>query len=126
MANQILTTDEFDAWLASLTEKDREDILHVVDLLQALGVRLKHPHSSAIESSHYPLRELRPKQGHSPLRVIYAYDPHRDAVLLIGGDKGADKRMYDRIVPVAERLWDRHLTDVKTQDATDKKPTKKQ
>ena len=45
---------------------------------------------SALKGGGYAFRELRPKRGYSPLRVVYAFDPRRDAVLIIGGDKGGD------------------------------------
>ena len=46
------------------------------------------------------------------MRVIYAFDPRREALLLLGGDKGADKRLYERAIPRAEQLWEEHLQDV--------------
>ncbi len=49
------------------------------------------------------------KRGASPLRIIYAFDPKREALLLIGGDKGSDKRFYERAIPKAEQLWEAHL-----------------
>ena len=57
------------------------------------------------------LRELRKKSGRHQLRVLYAFDPQRDAVLLIGGDKTGDDRFYETHVPRAERVWERYLTD---------------
>ena len=51
------------------------------------------------------------RQGASPLRVVYAFDPHRDAVLLIGGDKGSDARFYERIIRRAERIWKEYLDE---------------
>lgn len=44
-----------------------------------------------------------------PIRVLYAFDPERKAVLIIGGDKGGDDRFYERLIPQAERLWEDHL-----------------
>jgi hypothetical protein len=126
MATRVLTTNEFETWLNTLTSRERKDVLHVVDLLEKQGVLLGRPHSGALEDTDLPLRELRPKAGHSPLRPIYAFDPNRDAVVLIGGDKGADKKMYDRIIPVAEQLWKDHLHDLKQHaEAEAKKKDKK-
>src|SRR2546422_3725270 len=64
-----------------------------------------------IGGTRHPLRELRPRQGASPLRVVYAFDPLRDVVLLIGGDKGSDARFYERIIPRAERIWKEYLDE---------------
>lgn len=55
------------------------------------------------------MRELRVQSKGDPLRVLYAFDPRRCAVLLIGGDKTGDKRFYERMVPLADALYDDHL-----------------
>lgn len=46
-----------------------------------------------------------------PLRVFYAFDPRRQAVLLLGGDKTGDKRFYKAFVPKAERIWEGYLAE---------------
>jgi len=56
------------------------------------------------------MRELRPKRGRSPLRVFYAFDPKRSAVLLFGGDKAGDNRFYRRMIASAETIWKQYLT----------------
>jgi hypothetical protein len=116
MAVTVLLTGEFDEWMASLTQRERKEVLHSIHLLQEMGVLLGFPYSSAIQGARYPLRELRPKQGASPLRPIYAFDPRRHAVLLTGGDKGADKAMYERIIPAAEAIWEEHLKDLEDEE----------
>jgi len=47
----------------------------------------------------------------SPLRTLYAFDPSRQAVLLIGGDKTGDDRFYERMIPLAERIWSAYLEE---------------
>jgi hypothetical protein len=81
-------TDEFEAWWKTLTESEQESIDGSVGLLIECGPQLGFPHSSAITSSrHEHMRELRTQErGHS-LRTLYALDPRRVAILLIGGDK---------------------------------------
>jgi hypothetical protein len=81
----------------------------VVGLLEAKGTSLGFPYTSATAGSRYSLRELRVQSGGRPLRVIYAFDPRRQAVLLIGGDKTGDDRFYERIIPQAEALWADYL-----------------
>jgi len=46
------------------------------------------------------------------LRVFYAFDPRRMTILLIGGDKTGDKRFYDRMIPVADALYDEHMAEL--------------
>jgi hypothetical protein len=82
-----------------------------LSLIEEHGVTLRFPHSSRVVGSKIALRELRPTAGRSPLRVLYAFDPARQAVLLTGGDKGADQRFYDRMIPIAERLWTEYLKE---------------
>ncbi len=103
-------TDEFGAWWQSLSEAEQESVAHTVGLLEALGPGLGHPHSSGINrSTHSHMRELRIQHQGAPYRVLYAFDPLRNAILLIGGNKTGDDRWYDRFVPVADRLYDDHL-----------------
>lgn len=79
--------------------------------LEDRGPNLPFPYSSAISTSrHGHLRELRVQSGGRPLRIFYAFDPRRAAILLIGGDKTGDDRFYDRMVPVADAPYDEHLT----------------
>jgi hypothetical protein len=55
------------------------------------------------------MRELRIQSGGRPMRIFYAFDPRRNAILLIGGDKTGDGRFYEKFIPVADRLYDDHL-----------------
>jgi hypothetical protein len=108
---EIIFTDEFGEWFDMLSENEQGDIFDVVRKLEAKGVALEFPHCSAVQGASEPLRELRPRQGRSPLRPIYAFDPRRDAVLIIGGNKAGDPRFYRRLIPVAERVWREYLAE---------------
>jgi hypothetical protein len=67
-----------------------------VALLSEAGPTLKMPHSSGVESSrHKHMRELRIQHEGRPYRVLYAFDPRRAAILLIGGDKTGNDRWYE-------------------------------
>ena len=79
-------------------------------LLEERGPQLGHPHSSGIARSKHPhMRELRIQHRGRPYRVLYAFDPRRTAILLIGGDKTGNDRWYAESVPRADRLYDEHL-----------------
>jgi hypothetical protein len=101
---EIVVTDEFEAWYANLNESDTDAVYRVVGLLEARGVALGYPHSSAINGSKLALRELRVQSGGRPLRILYAFDPKRQALLILGGDKTGQDRFYEEMVPKAERL----------------------
>ena len=87
---------------------------HAHALLETLGPNLRHPHTSGVETSRQGhMRELRVQHRGRPYRVLYAFDPRRVAILLIGGDKtGEWNRWYERMVPVADDLYDVHLADI--------------
>jgi predicted XRE-type DNA-binding protein len=90
MSWDVENTDEFGSWFADLSETDQDAIRFSVGLLMAQGPNLRFPHSSGISNSrHSHLRELRVQSEGRPLRVFYAFDPRRSAILLIGGqDRG--------------------------------------
>jgi len=113
MTWEIEYTDEFGDWWASLSEAEQEALAASVRLLEERGPALGFPHSSGIKGSkHSHLRELRTQLGGRPLRTLYAFDPQRAAILLIGGDKTGDNRWYDTHVPIADRLYDEHLAQL--------------
>ena len=107
-------TDEFEEWWNGISEDEQDSVAAKVELLERLGPQLPHPHSSGIQGSrHSHMRELRIQHQGEPYRVLYAFDPRRMAVLLIGGCKGGDDRWYDKMVPVADNLYDEHLKEIR-------------
>ena len=108
---EVETTDAFDDWWQKLTEQEQDDVTAVVELLEERGAHLPFPHSSGIERSRFShMRELRIQSHGDPIRVFYAFDPRRVAVLLIGGIKtGKEKRFYKEYVPKADALYEEHL-----------------
>jgi hypothetical protein len=112
----IEVTDECKAWLEGLSEADFDAVDFSVDLLSEHGPQLAHPHTSKINGSrHAHMRELRVQSGGKPLRIFYAFDPRRSAILLIGGGKTGDKRFYDRMIPVADDLYDVYLDELRQE-----------
>lgn len=74
------------------------------------------PHSSGIETSrHKHMRELRIQHEGRPYRVLYAFDPRRTAILLIGGDKTGNNRWYEEYVPQADNIYDQHLKELESE-----------
>ena len=114
---EVLVTDEFSDWYMALAKTDSAAVDRVVGLLEVQGIQLGSPYTSQVKGSRYALRELRVQSGGKPLRVFYAFDPQRQAVLLIGGDKSGDDRFYEVFVPRAERLWEEYLDETK-EDTT--------
>ena len=95
MKFDIEYTDEFGIWWNTLSETEQEDIVAVVDLLEEKGPQLPFPFSTGIVGSKHPhMRELRIQSKSDPLRILYAFDPRRTAILLIGGNKRGNNRWY--------------------------------
>ena len=61
------------------------------------------------------MRELRIQHAGRPYRILYAFDPRRCAILLIGGDKTGNDRWYEEYVPLADRLYDEILIELKKE-----------
>lgn len=59
------------------------------------------------------MRELRVQHKGKPIRIFYAFDPRRVAILLIGDDKAGDARFYKKYVPIADELYDVHIAELK-------------
>src|SRR5688572_15266856 len=108
MSWEVEYTDEFGDWLKrELSDDERQRIVAGVELLEEHGPQLGHPHSSDIRGSrHGQMRELRVQHQGRPYRVLYAFDPRRVGILLIGGDKTGNDRWYDEFVPKADNLYD--------------------
>ena len=87
-----------------------------VELLRHLGPGLPRPHSDTVKASkHSNMKEWRTQHKGRPIRTFYAFDPRRSAILLIGGDKTGDNRFYVKMIPMADRLFDEHLEELKKE-----------
>lgn len=107
---EVEFTDEFEKWWVVLNEAEQIDVDAVVRLLEEYGPALKFPYSSGIQNSRFThMRELRIQHRGKPYRILYAFDPRRNVILLIGGSKIGDNRWYEKYVPMAEDLYDDHL-----------------
>ncbi len=103
-------TDAFGRWWHSLSAAEQIDVAAVIDLLEAQGPALPFPFSSKVVSSRFgEMRELRIQHAGRPYRVLYAFDPRRVGILLVGGAKTGDDRWYLRKVPRADALLAAHL-----------------
>lgn len=120
MSWDVEYTDSFGDWWGQLTEDEQESVAVSVALLEQYGTALRFPHSSGISGSrHSHMRELRVQHAGRPYRVLYAFDPRRAAILLLGGDKTGDDRWYVINVPKADTLYDEHLAQLRDEGAGD-------
>jgi hypothetical protein len=116
VAWQVEFTDEFETWWNSLEDSEQIKVAAAVRLLEEYGPDLPYPMGSGVVGSrHSHMRELRVQVHGRPFRVLYAFDSKRVAILLVGGDKTGDDRWYATNVPIADRLYDRHLEELKRE-----------
>jgi hypothetical protein len=121
----VVLHEDVDTWFARLCEEDPESadlIEEAIDHLAREGPRLGRPLVDRIKGSrHHNMKELRPaSSGASEVRILFAFDPHRQAILLIAGDKSGDWRgWYERNVPLADRRFDEHLAELDTPNGKD-------
>ena len=113
-------TDELGEWWEDLTESEQESVASAMRLLEVKGPNLGFPYSSGIEhSKHSHMRELRVQHEGRPYRILYAFDPRRSAILLLGGDKTGNDRWYVVHVPIADRLYDTHIETLRKEGQID-------
>lgn len=114
MVYEVSVTEMFRDWYEDLSMSEQESVERVVNLLMDAGPALAHPHSSGIQGSSFShMRELRIQHQGRPYRVLYAFDPTRSALLILGGDKTGDDRWYDKMIPKADALYREHLKEIK-------------
>lgn len=107
----VLAVDEFVVWLESLDQAGQEKVVAMKRLLERAGPTLGRPYCDRIKGTRvHNLKELRPSsRSDEALRVLFYFDPRRDALLLVGGDKSGDwAAWYDVNIPLAEARVARH------------------
>ena len=106
----VFLDEEFDAWLDTLEEGLQDEIQAAIELLMRFGPNLQRPRVDTIKGSSFSnMKELRIQYRGDPWRILFAFDPRRNAILLVGGNKRGDKRWYDKNLPIADRRFRRHL-----------------
>lgn len=117
MPYTVNTSEEFEAWFADLAENLQDDIAFSVGLLRERDYQLSRPYADTLEDSTLSnLKELRVQHRGNPYRILFAFDPKREALLLIGGNKAGDKRCYKRMIPIAEAIFEKHLETLDKED----------
>ena len=110
---EVEYTDEFGRWFEQLPDGAQRRISATMRTVERNGPTTGRPTVDAIAGSRHPnMKELRV----GTLRILFVFDPRRVAILLLGGDKrGEWTRWYKRAIPVADRLYDRHLDELRKE-----------
>ena len=113
---EVEVTDQFVEWWSTLSDDQREALTDRVDLLAETGPDFGRPVVDRIHTSrHQSMKELRAAKG-GALRVLFSFDPRRQAILLLGGDKtGEWNAWYRWAVPLADDLYDEYLRELKDE-----------
>jgi hypothetical protein len=107
------------AWLDALDDGTYQQVIAALRELRDQGPALGRPLADTVQGSrHRNMKELRPgSSGRSEIRVLFAFDPQRQAILLVAGDKaGRWKRWYKRAVPLADDRFDEHIELMRKRD----------
>ena len=115
MAWEVEYTNEFEAWWETLDSVEQQRVRRAVDQLEEIGPGLGRPLVDTVRGSrHANMKELRPSGTN--IRILFAFDPRRVAILLLGGDKtGRWVEWYEEMIPIADRLYDDYLEELKRE-----------
>ena len=122
MINRLYCGAEVEAWYLSLCDSEPEtaDLIEdAIDQLADEGPAAGRPLVDRIKGSRYQnMKELRPPSaGSTEIRMLFAFDPAREAVFLVAGDKsGQWERWYRRAVPLADERFTEHLIGLKKEE----------
>ena len=103
---------DFLAEFEDLARAVKKELFVKVKLLEEFGLELKRPHADTLEGSkHSNMKELRFTADNGVWRVVYAFDPKRQAIMLVAGDKSgvSQKRFYKNLIKKADQRFDTHL-----------------
>jgi len=112
-----------EAWANDLPQADAEALLAAIKVLRVEGPNLGRPLVDRVEGSrHANMKELRPgSTGRTEVRVLFAFDRQRRAILVVGGDKSKDwKGWYKENVPIADDRFDEHQARIQRRIAREK------
>ena len=111
--------DEFEPEFNQLHEDVRTEILALSRVLQQFGPQLGRPRVDTLNGSHHAnMKELRFSAADGEWRVAFAFDPTRNAILLVAGDKSgvSEKKFYKRLIAKADKRFDTHLSRLKKKE----------
>jgi hypothetical protein len=112
MSWTVSFAEEFEPEFDVLPQEVQDAILARALLLEREGPMLGRPHADTLTGSkHANMKELRCNAADGVWRIAFAFDPDRQAILLVGGDKsgGSEKRFYKSLIARADDRFDRHL-----------------
>ncbi len=102
--------EEFSHWFETQNKSLQDELYAKLKLLAEFGPSLRRPHVGNIHGSRYQnLKEIIVQYKGDPWRILFAFDPNRKAILLVGGNKRGDDRWYEKNIPIADARYKNHL-----------------
>ena len=106
----VLLDADFAIWLREQDPGVQDAVAMYAQLLARFGPTLGRPQVDTLKGAKLThLKELRVQHQGAPWRVLFAFDPKRQAILLVGGCKRGNKRWYAEAIALAEQRYRRHL-----------------
>lgn len=103
--------NEFDELSATV----QDELLASLVPLREYGPSLGRPEVDTLKESKYAnMKELRFRTGGGVWRVAFAFDPERNAILLVAGDKSGvgERKFYKRLIEKADKRYKEHLDNL--------------
>ncbi|RAU31077.1 MULTISPECIES: type II toxin-antitoxin system RelE/ParE family toxin [unclassified Pantoea] len=107
---EIIFSSHFKDWLLSQEINLKKRLAAALLNLEHYGPLLPRPYADTVHgSSYHNMKELRIQYAGQPIRVFYAFDPERKAIVLCAGNKRGDKQFYQRMIALADQIFTNHL-----------------
>jgi hypothetical protein len=113
----VIFDPDFKIWFYQQEEGFQDEAFAVVKVLEESGPALGRPRVDTLQGSSFSnMKELRIQYQGEPWRILFAFDPKRQAILLVGGNKAGNKRWYEDNIPIADRRYKQYLKALKEED----------
>jgi hypothetical protein len=112
----IIFDPDFRIWFYQQEQGFQDEAFAVLGILAELGPTLGRPRVDTLEGSGFNnMKELRIQYKGEPWRVLFAFDPKRQAILLVGGNKSGNKRWYKENILLADKRYEKYLETLKEE-----------
>lgn len=115
----VIFEEQFEAEFNALPKPVQDELLARAKVLEQYGPSLGRPTVDTLKASRYPnMKELRFNADRGVWRVAFAFDPKRQAILLVCGDKATvdEKKFYKQLIEKADERFDRHVAQLKKEE----------
>ena len=123
----VIFHEEFEPEFDELATEVQDELYAEAGFVELFGPETGRPHVDTLKGSDYAnMKELRFEAADGEWRVAFAFDPKRQAILLVAGDKtgGSEKKFYKRLIAIADARYERHLIQLRAEDKKAKKVKK--